>query len=148
VLFRSAWYQALADELGCGDRLRIDERFVPENEVRHYFAAADVVLLSYKAEFVSQSGVLLLASNWAKPVLASSGPGPLTATVARFGLGPTVAPDDAAALRQAMAGLVRHGHDAAGWASFRAHASWDRNVAALCGAFAQQAHGAWQEARG
>ena len=135
-----AWYRELAVELGCADRVRIDEGFIPEEQVRHYFGAADVILLTYKAEFVSQSGVLLLASNWAKPVLASSGPGPLTSTVARFGLGPTVPPDDLAALRNAMAALLERDDSsharADGWPAFRRHASWDRNVAGLCDAFA------------
>ena len=132
----AAWYRALAEDLGCADRVRIDDGFIPETEVRHYFAAADIILLTYKAEFVSQSGVLLLASNWAKPVLASSGPGPLTATVAEFDLGPTVPPDDVAALSAAATALFEQGHSAAGWDRFRAHASWDRNVALLLEALA------------
>ena len=135
----AAWYRSLAVQLGCADRVRIDEAFIPEEQVRHYFGAADIILLTYKAEFVSQSGVLLLASNWAKPVLASSGPGPLTSTVERFGLGPTVPPDDFEALRDAMKGLMERGNDASGWPAFRHHASWDRNVAGLCDAFAHEA---------
>ena len=131
------WYRALAVELGCADRVRIDDGFIHEEQVRHYFGAADVILLTYKAEFVSQSGVLLLASNWAKPVLASSGQGPLTSTVARFGLGATVPPDNFDALRNAMKELMGRENGAGGWPAFRRHASWDRNVAELCDAFAQ-----------
>ena len=131
-----AWYRELAVKLGCADRVRIDEGFIPEAHVRHYFGAADFVLLTYKAEFVSQSGVLLLASNWGKPVLASSGQGPLTSTVERFGLGPTVPPDNLAALCTAMIALMEHDTDAQGWPAFRRYASWDRNVAELCDAFA------------
>lgn len=139
----AAWYRELAVELGCAERVRIDEGFIPEEQVRHYFGAADFILLTYKAEFVSQSGVLLLASNWAKPVLASSGPGPLTRTVARFDLGPTVPPDDLDALRNAMIALMeRDGgsfEGADGWPAFRRYASWDRNVAELCNAYARGA---------
>ena len=139
----AAWYRELAVELGCSDRVRIDEGFIPEEQVRHYFGAADFILLTYKAEFVSQSGVLLLASNWAKPVLASSGPGPLTSTVARFDLGPTVPPDDLDALRNAMIALLeRDGGSfggADGWPAFRRYASWDRNVTELCDAYARGA---------
>ena len=131
----AAYYRALAAELGCADRVRIDEGFIPEGAIRDYFGAADAVLLTYKAEFVSQSGVLLLASNWGKPVLASSGPGPLSRTVARFGLGLTVPADDVGALRGAMAQLIDHGHGQLGWPAFRAHATWDSNVAALLRAF-------------
>jgi glycosyltransferase involved in cell wall biosynthesis len=131
----AAYYRALATELGCADRVRIDEGFIPEGAVRDYFGASDAILLTYKAEFVSQSGVLLLASNWGKPVLASSGPGPLSRTVSKFDLGPTVPADDIVALRAAMEQLIEHGYDAAGWPAFRHHASWDRNVDALLRAF-------------
>jgi len=131
----AAWYRALAEELGCADRVRIDDGFVADSAIREYFGACDVVLLTYKAEFVSQSGVLLLASNWAKPVLASSGPGPLSKTVREFDIGLTVAPDDVEALREAMKQLVEHCHTADGWSKFREHATWDRNVAVLLDAF-------------
>lgn len=129
-------YRALAAELGCADRVRIDDGFVPDAAIAHYFGACDVILLTYKAEFVSQSGVLLLASNWAKPVLASSGEGPLSKTVRQFDLGPAVPPDDAQALQGAMRTLMDHGHPATGWPAFRAHASWERNVAVLLDGFA------------
>ena len=132
----ASYYRALAEELGCAGRVRIDDGFVPDGAIRHYFGACDIVLLTYKAEFVSQSGVLLLASNWAKPVLASSGPGPLSKTVRQFDLGPTVPADDVTALQIAMAELIDHSGPVAGWSAFRGHASWDRNVAALRLAFA------------
>lgn len=125
------YYRALARELGCADRVRIDEGFIAEDEIRHYFGAADAILLAYKAEFVSQSGVLLLASNWGKPAVASSGPGPLTATVTQFDLGIAVPPDNVEALRGAMEQLIERGYSSEGWPAFREHASWDRNVAAL-----------------
>ncbi|MEO5705654.1 MAG: glycosyltransferase [Alteraurantiacibacter sp.] len=128
------FYRDLAAELGCAERVRIDDGFVPDDALRAYFGAADAILLTYKAEFVSQSGVLLLASNWAKPVLASSGPGPLAETVARFDLGPVIAADDIAAMQQAMRLLISRGYPNEGWESFRQHASWQRNVTQLCAA--------------
>lgn len=131
----ASYYRALAAELGCADRVRIDEGFIPDGAIRDYFGAADAILLTYKAEFVSQSGVLLLASNWGKPVLASSGPGPLSRTVGKFGLGLTVPADDVAALRDAMARLIDQGVGPLGWPAFRAHATWDSNVAVLLRAF-------------
>ncbi|MDF2116101.1 glycosyltransferase family 4 protein [Roseiarcaceae bacterium H3SJ34-1] len=133
----ASYYRGLAAELGCSDRVRIEEGFIPERMVANYFGAADVVLLSYKPEFVSQSGVLLLASNWAKPVLASSGAGPLSRVVRRFDLGLVVEPDDVNALRTAMEHLIAHGYSTSGWAEFSKHASWDRNVAILLSAFSQ-----------
>ena len=88
-----SYYLELARELGVAERVRIDEGFIPDKETRHYFDACDVILLSYASGFVSQSGVLLVAANWGKPVLASSGPGPLSTVVRRFGLGVAVEPD-------------------------------------------------------
>jgi len=129
---QAQFYRDLAAELGCAGRVHIFDGFVPEDMVAHYFAAADSVLLTYKPEFVSQSGVLLLASNWAKPVLASSGPGPLAETVRQFDLGPVVPADDVAAMTRAMQQLVAQGHATDGWERFRQHASWARNVAVLC----------------
>jgi glycosyltransferase involved in cell wall biosynthesis len=130
----ASYYRGLAEELGCSNRVRIDDGFIPERMVAHYFGATDIVLLSYKPEFVSQSGVLLLASNWAKPVLASSGAGPLSRVVRRFDLGLVVEPDDVNALRMAMMQLIDNGYSASGWAEFSKHASWDRNVATLLNA--------------
>jgi len=132
----AAYYHALARELNCTDRVRIDDGFIPDPLIPGYFGAADYVLLTYRSEFVSQSGVLLLASQARKPVLASSGPGPLTRTVARFDLGPVIAPDDIDALRGAMRTLIDRGYSASGWDGFCAHMSWDRNVATLLQGFA------------
>jgi len=131
-----AYYRALAEELNCIDRVRIDEAFIPDPMIRDYFGAADYVLLTYRSEFVSQSGVLLLASQARKPILASSGPGPLTRTVSRFDLGPVIPPDDIDALRSAMQALIAQGYSASGWDGFCAHMSWDRNVEALLRGFA------------
>ena len=138
------YYRDLAAQLGCADRVHIFDGFVPDEMVAHYFGAADSVLLTYKPEFVSQSGVLLLASNWAKPVLASSGPGPLALTVRRFDLGPVVAADDHPATVAAMRQLVAQGYPTTGWEAFRVHASWERNVAILCAAL-DDGHAAGEE---
>ena len=44
-------------------------RFIPDNEIATYFAAADVVLAPYRVE--AQSGVALTAFHFARPVIAS-----------------------------------------------------------------------------
>jgi glycosyltransferase involved in cell wall biosynthesis len=43
--------------------------FIPENEIQHYFKAADVVVLPYLED--SQSGVLFTAFSFGRPVIAS-----------------------------------------------------------------------------
>jgi len=133
----AAYYVELAAALGVADRVKIDAGFVSHDDVKHYFAACDAILLSYKGEFVSQSGVLLVAANWSKPVLASSGDGPLRATVEAFGLGVTVDPDSVSEIERGIAAIDAAPFDPSGWDRFRKHASWNRNVAALFDTIAQ-----------
>ena len=88
------FYQNLAQELGVADRCRWDVRRIPEDELGDIFAACDVVLLTYSAKFRSASGVLNAAVSARKPVLASSGSGPLKTVVEKYHLGVFVEPDD------------------------------------------------------
>lgn len=44
--------------------------FIPTNEVKYYFSAADVVILPYK--HATQSGIVQIAVNFGKPVIASN----------------------------------------------------------------------------
>lgn len=89
-----AFYQNLAQELGVADRCRWDVRRIPEDELGDIFAACDVVLLTYSAKFRSASGVLNAAVSARKPVLSSSGSGPLKTVVEKYHLGVFVEPDD------------------------------------------------------
>ena len=86
-----AEYQKLAEEMGlCGapaappadsreqpageaagaPQLRFDFRFIPDSEIATYFAASDVVLAPYRVE--AQSGVVLTAFHFGRPVIATS----------------------------------------------------------------------------
>ena len=121
-------YAKLARQVGVADRVFFEERFVPDHEVAAFFQPADGILLTYKSEFVSQSGVLHLAANWDKPVLAASGRGPLTETVARHNLGIVVEPDSVVALTEGLTRLVSGRYPALGWAGFREVASWKLNI--------------------
>jgi len=88
------FYQELAEELGVAERCRWDIRRIPDEEVGDIFAACDVVLVTYCAKFRSASGVLNAAVSARKPVLASSGPGPLKSVVEKYRVGVFVKPDD------------------------------------------------------
>ena len=88
------FYQNLAQELGVADRCRWDIRRIPEEEVGDIFAACDLVLVTYSANFRSASGVLNAAVSARKLVLASSGSGPLKTVVEKYHLGVFVEPDD------------------------------------------------------
>jgi hypothetical protein len=73
----ASFYRDHARMRGVADRVYFVTGHIPEDEVSAYFHAADAVVLTYHRAFVSQSGVLQLAVVAGKPVLASSGPGPL-----------------------------------------------------------------------
>jgi glycosyltransferase involved in cell wall biosynthesis len=121
-------YAELAQQVGVADRVVFEERFVPAHEITSFFQAADIILLTYKSGFVSQSGVLHLASNWDKPVLATSGRGPLTETVTRHNLGVVVEPDSVEDLIEGLNRLISGRFPALGWAGFREGASWKINI--------------------
>lgn len=134
------YYEALARKLGVERRVKFTGEFVPEEEIPVYFHAADVAALSYSGSFRSQSGVLNIAANVDKPILASSGPGPLKSCVDKFQLGEFVAPDDAQALSDGMAklcGLVQaqrtgselpREYPRPDWHGYRNRASWRDNA--------------------
>ncbi|MCX6975831.1 MAG: glycosyltransferase [Verrucomicrobia bacterium] len=96
------FYIKLAEELGVSHRCRWDIRRIPEDEVGDIFAACDSVLVTYSSKFHSASGVLNTAVSARKPVLASSGAGPLKTAVTKYRLGVFVEPDD-------LEGIVKGG---------------------------------------
>ncbi|MEM1763999.1 MAG: glycosyltransferase [Candidatus Jordarchaeales archaeon] len=61
--------QSLARRLGIEHRVFWDLRFVEEAEVATYFSQADVVVLPYRR--IDQSGVLMIALAFGKPIVAS-----------------------------------------------------------------------------
>ena len=119
------FYRNLANELGVQDRVKFFDGFVPDEKLASYFAAADVVVLTYDASFHSQSGVLNVATRARRPVLASAGESPLKDCVQRFRLGVFVKPDDSRALEEGMK-MATSGEP--NWEGYEAFASWDVNV--------------------
>ena len=59
----------LAVRLGVSDRVRLEDRYVPDNELRDVFAGADAVVAPYRQ--ASQSGVVHLAYAFGRPVVAT-----------------------------------------------------------------------------
>lgn len=62
-------YDKLIDELGLAERCVTHIGYIPDREVAFYYAAADLVALPYRR--IYQSGVLLMAMSYGKPILAS-----------------------------------------------------------------------------
>ena len=127
------FYRDLAAELGVADRVIFREEYVPDEALRGYFSAADVLAITYDGTFHSQSGVLNIAARARRPILASSGESPLKTSVQKFRMGVFVEPDNAEAVADGMRSLCRS-LKASGpsptpdWDGYEQHASWERNA--------------------
>jgi len=129
-------YRQLAAELGVSDRCFFDFRYIPDEETGDLFAAADFALMTYSAKFRSASGVLNTAVSCRKPVLASSGAGPLKTAVENYHLGVFVMPDeDAAILESARRMLTEPGQPA--WDRYERENSWEENAKRVIVAFSR-----------
>lgn len=64
-----AEYRRIIEESGIVDRVHLDFRFIPDDEIATWFAAADVVLTPYRIE--AQSGVAMTAFHFSRPVIAT-----------------------------------------------------------------------------
>lgn len=121
------FYRALAAARGVADRCHWHIRRIPEAEVGRFFAAADIVLLTYSRSFRSASGVLNVAAQFRRPCLASGGPGPLRRLVNTYELGRWVEPDSAEAVAAGLKELLAS-PPAARWDDYERDNSWEENA--------------------
>lgn len=63
-------YMEKIQSLGLQDRIIVDDRFVPDGQVKDYFNAADIVVQPYKS--ATQSGVTQVAYHFEKPMLVTN----------------------------------------------------------------------------
>lgn len=118
--------------LGLGERVGTDLRYLPQNVMDDYLAAADLVVLPYRG--ASQSAVLGAALARDRPVVASAAGG-LPEMLPEVAAEMLVPPGDVAALERAMSRLLG---DRAGAAELgrqagraaRERFSWARSAAA------------------
>lgn len=127
-------YRQLAVELGVSDRCVFDFRYIPDEETGDLFAAADAILMIYSAKFRSASGVLNTAVACRKPVLASSGAGPLRTAVDIYRLGSLIVPDDDAAILQGALQLIAEPGEPQ-WERYERENSWEVNARGILKAF-------------
>ena len=121
------FYMDLAEKLRVQGRIRWSVRHIPEAEIGRYFEASDYILLTYSSHFRSASGVLAAAAQFQRPVLASSGDGPLKVAVNRYSLGRFVEPDNTHALVEGVSQLM-DSKTPADWEGFRRDHSWETNA--------------------
>ena len=116
------------ESLGIQERVRIDDRYIPNEEVGTYFSAADVFVAPYTAG--TQSGSLRIAMDFSLPVV-------VTETIAPAegfpdGRGRVVPAGDALALAQAIAEMIALGGAPIGPSdSLKADGGWSALVATL-----------------
>jgi glycosyltransferase involved in cell wall biosynthesis len=90
----------------CGyPKARIVDKFVDEAESRVYFAAADVVVLPYEANYARGSQVLIECCRSLRPILASASP-LFSSFLKRYPCGVTYAPGDSASFAEAARRLL------------------------------------------
>ncbi len=97
-------YQAEIKKLNLKDAVKLKLEYIPLNEIPHIFRRADLVVLPYNQ--VSQSGVILSAYSFGKPVVATS-VGGMPELVQEGKTGFLVPPDNPLALAKAVAGLLK-----------------------------------------
>lgn len=95
--------KSLAQNLGIEKKVFWDLRFVEDIEVAAYFASTDVVVLPYRR--IDQSGVLMVALAFRKPIVASR-VGGFSEIISNGVHGFLVEPGDAASLAQALARIL------------------------------------------
>jgi len=64
-----SYYQEIIDKHSLSDFCLIHNKFIPHDDVKHYYAASDLVVLPYKR--IYQSGVLMMSLSYEKAVLVS-----------------------------------------------------------------------------
>ena len=94
------------EKLGLDGRVTLVDRYVPNEEVERYFAAADVVALPYLS--ATGSGICQIAFGHGRAVIATA-VGCLPEVVADGRTGLVVPPGDAAALAAALVRFFREG---------------------------------------
>ncbi|MBI4547463.1 MAG: glycosyltransferase [Ignavibacteriae bacterium] len=92
-------YRRKVKELNLESCIRIVESYVPTDQVATYFSAADVVVLPYLS--ATQSGIVQIAYNFNKPVIATN-VGGLTEVVVEEKTGFLVPPNSPEALAEAV----------------------------------------------
>ena len=65
-------YQDIIDRYGLAEHIILHNKFIPHEDVEYYYCASDLVILPYKR--IYQSGVLMMALSYERPVLVSDLP--------------------------------------------------------------------------
>ena len=123
-------YEALEQRLALTDHIIWHRQFVPNDEVKHYFAAASIVAQPYRS--ATQSGVTQIAYHFERPMLVTN-VGGLAEMVPDGRVGRVVSPD-APAIAEALVDFFATNREAAftqGVHEEKAKYSWANMTAAI-----------------
>ena len=63
------YYEGLIKDLNLGDQTKLFTSFIPNNEVKYYFSAADLIVQPYRT--ATQSGISQIAYHFEKPMIVT-----------------------------------------------------------------------------
>lgn len=92
-------YQSIIDSLPGKDRIKLVTDFIPDEDVKLYFSAADVTVLPYRT--ATQSGISAISFHFEVPMIVTSAGG-LGSTVSDKGTGLSAGPADSGAVRDTI----------------------------------------------
>lgn len=125
-------YDGLEKRLHLADRIIWHRQFIPNDDVKHYFAAASIVAQPYRS--ATQSGVTQIAYHFERPMLVTD-VGGLAEIVPDGRVGRVVSPD-AAAIADALADFFENDREEAftqGVREEKGKYSWSNITKALLG---------------
>lgn len=123
-------YQARIEQLGIADRVSLHLDFIPSEQVRVFFSAADLVVQPYKS--ATQSGISQIAYHFEKPMVVTRVGG--LPEIVSNGISGYVAAPEAGAIAGAIRDFFGQGRAAAMQAGARAEKqrfSWEKLVEVL-----------------
>ncbi|UCF90809.1 MAG: glycosyltransferase [Desulfobacterales bacterium] len=121
-------FKTRAEILGIAEKIRIMDRYVPNEEVGLYFAASDLIVLPYVS--ATGSGIVQVAFGCNKPVISTK-VGCLPEVIADGKTGYLVPPQDSQAIAQAIIAFYEQAKEAEFVANIqrdRGKFSWDKMV--------------------
>jgi len=96
-------HERLIDRLGIRERVVVDLKWIPYDEMQRYFNAASVVVLPYRR--ISQSGVIQLAYAYSRPLVVTD-VGGISEVVSEDGTGIVASSEEPEAIARAVEELL------------------------------------------
>ncbi|MGN6646327.1 MAG: glycosyltransferase [Cytophaga sp.] len=119
-----------AESLGISERVCFEVKFLSDTELSACIQASDIILLYYRPEFTSQSGILNLLAPYKKQFIYTDVASGLQEVCKRYNIGEPCRPNDVNALIQTidMMRKISNNEKAASWEQYLKAANWTNIV--------------------